>query len=71
MPAELLKSCVAARADGRDFRTIYETIIRPHPLRLGSLRSATDGERIWLDVALTTGERLVYESAQDVFRLDR
>jgi hypothetical protein len=71
MPAELLKTCIAAREAGQDFPTIYETVIRPHPLRLGSLRSATDGESIWLDVALSTGERLVYESAQNIFRLVR
>lgn len=70
MAANLLRRCIAARRDGQDFRTIYETIIFPDPLRIGALRSATDGTRIWLDVRLETGQSLVFESSKDEFRLE-
>ncbi len=70
MPGELLKKCVAARKDGRNFPSIFETIIRPDPLCGGGLKNTTDGKRIWLSVPLTTGQSLVYESKIDQFRLE-
>ncbi len=66
----LLERCIAAQRDGQDFRTIYDTIISPHPLRLGQLRSATDGKRIWLAVRLETGQSLIFESSKGEFRLE-
>lgn len=70
MAASLLKRCIAARRDGQDFRAIFDSIISPNPLRLGQLRSVTDGERIWLSVELNTGQSLVFESSKGEFRLE-
>lgn len=69
MPLNLLHECVAARQTGRDFRSIFDEIIAPHPLRGGILKSVTDGRRIWLDVPLTNGQSLTYDSQKDQFAL--
>lgn len=70
MPAELLAACLAAQRTGQGFASIYQTIIMPHRLFGGRLKSETDGARTWLAVPLIRGGTLVYESSKDEFRLE-
>jgi hypothetical protein len=62
MSSDLLQQCAAARAAGLDFPTVWQTILRRHPLVGGSPIQMADGKRIWLEVPLTTGDRLIIDS---------
>jgi hypothetical protein len=57
--AELLARCEAARREGRDFPTIWVTILKPHPLVFGLPRHDIDKGEALIVVALLTGEDLV------------
>ena len=54
--AELLASCVGARAKGADFPTIWSTFLARHPLIVGMPRSSHGV----LVVPLVTGDQLVF-----------
>ena len=69
MPASLLAECLAARDRGADFPTIYQTVIRKHPLFAGVPTTATDGKAIWLEVGLRSGQKLIYRSTENEFSL--
>jgi hypothetical protein len=70
MPADLLEQCVAARATGADFPTIWQTVLRRHAQVAGPPIQMGDGTRTWLEIPLTTGHRLVYESVTGFRLLD-
>ena len=58
---DLLQKLVAARSAGLDFPTIWRTILQGHPLVCGAPVQMSDGGRTWLEVPLTTGERLLVD----------
>jgi hypothetical protein len=69
MARDLLRSCSASKKSGDDFPTIWETILRRHPLILGPPVSTIKGGRTCLEMYLVTGQRLVFDSESQVFSL--
>jgi len=61
MPLVLLERCVAAHSRGVDFPTVWHVILRVDPLVDGAVIQMTDGEREWLEVPLTTGQRIALD----------
>ncbi len=59
---ELLRRCVSARGEGIDFPTIWQTILRGHPLVVGPPVQRMDGSEPILEIRLISGQRLVHDS---------
>ena len=61
---ELLTWCVAKLRQGRSFQDVWDGVLSGSPL-VGSKQPyrRVDGQRVNVEVVLTTGERLVYEPA--------
>ena len=63
----LLEKCTAAARAGADFPTIWHSILKASPLvRRKPVQVAPER----LEIALITGESLVFETATKHFRLD-
>lgn len=62
MPADLVERCIAARRGGADFPTVWETILRRHPLVSGIPTQAINDGRMQLEIYLITGQRLIHDS---------
>lgn len=59
----LLRGCAAARAAGKDFPTVWNTFLKRHPLVVGPpVQRMANGEA-WLEMRLTTGQRLLFGNA--------
>jgi hypothetical protein len=65
----LLAKCAASIGSGDDFPTIWQTILRGHPLVLGPPVQGVSGGRLRLEVFLITGQRLVFDSTSKEFSL--
>jgi hypothetical protein len=66
---DLLDACVAAAHRGDDFPTVWESVLKTHPLvAYPPVQRMVDG-RPRLNVILTTGERLVYDSPTNTYSL--
>ena len=65
----LARLCTDALRKGNDFPTIWNTLLKRHPLVEGILRQRIEGNRSLLDIRLTTGERLVFESEGKKFSI--
>ena len=63
MARNLLQSCVAAKHAGADFPTVWQTILRGHPLVIGPPVSRLDGGAAILEVSLIDGQRIVHDHA--------
>jgi hypothetical protein len=59
---ELARVCTDAVRRGNDFPTIWNTLLKKHPLVEGIPQQRLEGNRSFLDIRLITGERLVFES---------
>ncbi len=59
---DLARLCTDAVREGNDFPTIWNTLLKKHPLVDGIPRQRFEGNRNFLDIRLITGERLVFES---------
>jgi len=60
--SDLARLCTDAVRKGNDFPTIWNTLLKRHPLVEGIPRQRLEGNRSFLDIRLITGERLVFES---------
>jgi len=67
LAAQLLDQCEAARRGGDDFPTIWNGLLRRHPLVAGLPRHAVVGGETLIVVRLVTGDELV--SSTRGFRL--
>jgi len=67
-PADLLVECVISWNRGADFAAIWRDVLSVHPLVDGPWVEVTDAEQAWLEVPLTTGQRLAFQE-DDGFRL--
>ena len=67
-PVELLADCVRSSNRGADFAAIWRDVLSLHPLVDGPAIEVADAARTWLEVLLTTGQRLAYRD-DDGFRL--
>ena len=63
MASKLLATCIAAKRDGADFPTVWQTILRGHPLVIGPPVSRLDGDVAILEVSLINGQRIVHDHA--------
>ncbi len=61
MASNLLELCVAAKRSGADFPTVWQTILRGHPLVVGPPVSRLDGGAAILEVSLINGQRLIHD----------
>jgi hypothetical protein len=66
MPTEraddLARLCTDVVRKGEDFPTVWQTLLKRHPLVEGIPRQRLDGNRGLLDIPLITGERLVFDA---------
>ena len=60
---DLLQKCVTARAGGADFPSIWNKLLKGHPLVAGLPIQGLAGNAARLEVPLITGERLIYGDA--------
>jgi hypothetical protein len=67
-PVELLAECVRRASRGADFAAIWRDLLSLHPLVDGPAIEVSDAARTWLEVPLSTGQRLAHR-ADDGFRL--
>ena len=69
VPSDLVRACQLAQTEGADFPTIWRTILRPHPLVVGIPVQTVTEARAQLEIRLSTGHRLVYDSAHNDYTL--
>ncbi len=55
---------------GNDFPTIWNSLLKRHPLVEGIPQQRFEGNRSFLDIRLITGERLVFESEGKRFSVE-
>ena len=61
---DLLIRCNAAAHLGADFPAVWKSILRGHPLVVGSpVQTVTDDMRSHLEIRLINGQRLIYDCA--------
>jgi hypothetical protein len=65
----LLAKCAASIGSGADFPTIWQTILRGHPLVISPPVQGVGGGRVRLEGFLITGQRLVFDSTSKEFSL--
>jgi hypothetical protein len=58
---DLARLCTDAVRKGEDFPTVWQTLLRGHPLVDGIPRQRLEGTRSFLEIRLITGERLVFD----------
>jgi hypothetical protein len=59
---DLLRKCVEARMKGADFPTVWQTILKGHPLTAGVPVSRVEGGQPVLAVPLITRQQLEYRT---------
>jgi hypothetical protein len=58
---DLARRCTEVLRKGDDFPTVWQTLLKRHPLVEGIPRQRLDGNRSLLEMRLITGERLVFD----------
>jgi hypothetical protein len=58
---DLARLCTEVVRKGEDFPTVWQTLLKGHPLVDGIPRSRMDGNRSVLEIRLITGEWLVFD----------
>jgi hypothetical protein len=61
MATDLLHECTAAKAAGADFPTIWQTILKSHPLVMGPPVQRLEGHEAVLEICLINGQRIVLD----------
>jgi hypothetical protein len=61
MARDLLKKCTAAKQAGADFPTIWQTILKSHPLVMGPPIQRLEGQEPVLEICLINGQRIVLD----------
>ena len=69
MPSDLLRKCLAARTEGADFPTVWQTVLRGDPLVAGIPRQTITEDRAQLEIPLVTGHQLIYDSTRKEYTL--
>jgi hypothetical protein len=59
----LTRQCAAAAARGADFPTVWNTILKAHPLVIGRPRQTLHEGQARLEISLITGQRLIFDSS--------
>jgi hypothetical protein len=58
---DLARSCTELVRQGKDFPTIWATVLKSHTLVEGIPRQRLEGGRSLLEIPLITGERLLFD----------
>ena len=58
---DLLNTCAAAKEAGADFPTIWQTILKSHPLVIGPPVQRLEGHEAVLEICLINGQRIVLD----------
>lgn len=66
---DLARLCTDVVRKGDDFPTIWQTLLKGHPLVEGIPQQKLEGKRSLLEIPLITGERLVYDGDARRFSL--
>lgn len=66
---DLVQRCSEAMRAGRDFPTVWHTILRGHWLVRGAPEQHMEAGRSQLHILLATGQRLVFDSDAKTFCL--
>ena len=61
--SDLLSRCVAAREGGANFPSIWNTILKGHPLVFGPPVQAMREGQARREIKLITGQRLIFDHA--------
>lgn len=65
----LLLQCLASARQGTDFPTVWETILRRHPLVAGAPLQTYRNGRPLLEIHLITHQNLIYDSHSQEYTL--
>jgi hypothetical protein len=63
MPQDVLLACEAALRDGADFPTVWDTVLRRHPLVMGPPIQIHHDDKPHLEIPLMSGQRLLYSTS--------
>ena len=66
---DLMRKCSAAAREGLDFPTIWNDVLRRHPLVLGPPIQVYHGDLPHLEIPLLSGPHLVYNSSKREYSL--
>jgi len=58
-PEQLVAACERARLEGKDFPTVWRTVLRPHPLVIGLPTHEASGGEARIVISLRTGNKIV------------
>jgi hypothetical protein len=67
---DLVSLCAELVRKGEDFPTVWQTLLKGHPLVNGPPQQRLEGGRSLLDIRLITGERLVFDGDAKKFKLE-
>jgi hypothetical protein len=67
---DLARRCTDVVRKGKDFPTVWQTLLKGHPLVKGIPRQRLDGNRSLLEIPLITGERLLFDGDAKRFRVE-
>ena len=59
--SDLLRKCLAARRAGDDFPTVWQTVLKGHPLVVGVPFQRIENDQPLLEIRLITGQRLILD----------
>jgi len=68
--AELLAHCEAVRSAGADFPTLWNEVLKSHPLVIGPPVQAIRGGRVRLEVRLIDGRSLAFDSESSAMTVE-
>ena len=69
-PSDLARRCNDMLRAGKDFPTIWDTVLKSHQLMASIPRQRMDGKQTLLEAWLITGQRLVFDGNVQEFRLE-
>jgi hypothetical protein len=67
--SDLARQCTELVRNGRDFTTVWSSLLKDHTLVEGMPREIVERDRSLLRVPLITGEQLVFDAGVKEFRI--
>jgi hypothetical protein len=68
--SDLAHACTDLVRKGKDFPTVWGTVLKGHALVEGIPRQRLEGKRSLLEIPLITGNRLVFDGDAKEFRVE-
>ncbi len=69
MPSDLVRQCLVAATQGADFPTVWNTVLKGHPLVAGIPVQTITENRAQLEIGLTTGHKIIHDSTRNDYTL--